>query len=39
MQFGGTCDSDYLEIRVGDNKDGPVIGKYCKVPNPLVIDM
>jgi len=27
--FVGTCDEDYLEVRIGE-KDGVLIGKYCK---------
>ena len=30
LQFVGTCDEDYLEVRVGGRK-GMLIGKYCKV--------
>jgi len=28
-KFSGTCEEDYLEVRIG-GKDGVLIGKYCK---------
>jgi len=34
-QFGGTCDTDFLEVRLGKKRTGKVLHKFCK-DTPLV---
>ena len=33
LQFAGTCETDYLEVRFGSKK-APLFKKYCKVSKP-----